>query len=189
MCVIADDRAVLGLRWRDGRRGDRRHRGHHQRVHRVRPISIRSARRAPVAGSTFNPTRASGSSAASIPNSSCLGSSLPLSWCFELCGGEAGKVEIAGKAAQAECPVRVRSRPGQALERARSGHWRDQGDCSKRSASRSAARANGPRRRRPPGVPTLPVPPTSSRRWCGSWASRTCRRRRCPAPPAWRGRC
>ncbi len=34
---------------RDGRRGDRLHRGDDERLHRVRPISIRSARRAPAA--------------------------------------------------------------------------------------------------------------------------------------------
>jgi phenylalanyl-tRNA synthetase beta chain len=70
-------------------------------VFRVRPI--RSKRTAPVAGSTFNPTRSSGSSAASIQNSSCLGWSFP-SWCFSFAEERPAR---SGRQGPAECPVPV----------------------------------------------------------------------------------
>ena len=126
MCVIADDRAVLGLGGVMGGADTGVDRAPPPTCSSSRPISIRSAPRAPDGGSTSSPTRGSGSSAASIPISSCRGSSLRRTSCFELCGGEAGKVEIAGKAPEAQRPLQVRCRPRQALERARSGHWRHQ---------------------------------------------------------------
>ena len=49
------------------------------------------------------------------------GLELATSMVLELCGGEAGKVEIAGKPPKPNAAVRLRSRPRQALERARPG--------------------------------------------------------------------
>ena len=82
MCVIADERAVLGLGGVMGGESSGVDGIHHQRLHRVRLISIRSARRALGAGSTSSPMRASGSSAVSIPLSSSLGLSLPRGSCL-----------------------------------------------------------------------------------------------------------
>ena len=71
MCVIADERGVLGLGGVMGGEGTGVTEATTNVFIRILPISIRSARRAPGAGSTFSRMPASGSSAASIP----------LSWC------------------------------------------------------------------------------------------------------------
>ncbi len=90
---------------------------------------------------------------------------------LDLCGGAPSKITVAGKVAEAQQAVQIRSRPGQAaLAGSISARARSSG-CSPRSASRSTARGSSSRRRLPRGAPTSPDPPISSRRWCGSPAS------------------
>ena len=82
------------------------------------------------------------------------------------------------QAAQGQQAVQIRSRPGRAPERARARASPTSSACSPRSASRSTARASTSRPRRRRGGLTSPAPPTWSRKWSGSRASIKCRRRR-----------
>ena len=178
MCVIADDRARARA-WRgDRRRGDRRHRRHHQRLHRVglfrseahgahRPQARHSVRRAvPVRARRRSRLRGAGARACHR------------AWCSNFAAARPSKITIAGKPPKAEQAVQIRSRPGQAPERARARAAATSSACSPRSASRSTARASSSRPRRRRGGLTSPARPTWSRRWCGSSASIRCRRRR-----------
>ena len=188
MCVIADDRAVLGF---GGMLGGEDTGGTDATTNVLIECAyfdpLRTARTGRKARHC-SPTRATASSAASIPISSCRGSILPPSMMLELCGGTPCKVKIAGKPPKTNKPFNfdlglVERLSGLELEQ------RQIRDCSRRSASRSTARASTSRRRRRPGGPTSPARPISSRRSCASPASTRCRRRRCRARPAWPSRC
>ena len=168
MCVIADDRAVLGLggvmggdetgvteattnvfielAYFDPKRTARTGRKLGISVRRALPVRARRRSRFRRAGARARHR----------------------AWCCELCGGEPSKITIAGKPPKPNAPFKfdlglVKRLSGLDLEQRR-----HQAACSPRSASRSTARASTSRRRRRPGGPTSPAPPTSSRRWCGS---------------------
>ena len=106
----------------------------------------------------LNPTRASDSSAASIPTSWCRGSSLPRGWCSSFAAASRARSTIAGKPPKPNSAVQVRSRPGRALERARPRAPARSSACSTRSASRSTARASSVKAAPPSWRPDITGP-------------------------------
>ena len=59
---------------------------------------------------------------------------------LDICGGEASKIEIAGKPPKANAPFEFDPEPRQAAQRPRAEGRRDRSACSPRSASSSKAR-------------------------------------------------
>ena len=190
MCVIADDRAVLGLGGRDRRRGDRRSPMPPPTSSSSWPISIRSARRAPDAK-------------LGIVSDAQLQFRARRRSRFRRAGARACHRDgaralrrraeqdrtTAGSRPNAQQAVRIRSGLVERLSGLELEHRRHQ--AAARRARHRARRQGQTRQGRAAvrGGRTFTAPPTSSRRWSGSRASIRCRRRRCRARPAWPSRC
>ena len=90
---------------RDGRRGQRLHRRDDQRLHRVRPISIRCAPPRPAAAPAFFRTLGFRFERGIDPQSAPLGANLATQMILEICGGSASRMAEAGKAPAPREPI------------------------------------------------------------------------------------